>query len=84
MEQLGAGRVDDHADALVVREDGATIAFTRCPFRELAEANPDLVCSLHRGLVEGFADTRGDGRVRAFRDLADRTPCQVEIAPVPR
>lgn len=64
--------------------DGATIAFTRCPFRELAEANPDLVCGLHRGLVEGFADARGDGRVLEFHDLADRTPCQVEIARTPR
>src|SRR5688572_25972294 len=61
-------------------DDGTTIAFTRCPFRELAEANPDLVCSLHRGLVEGFIDARGDGSVLAFHDLADRTPCQVEIA----
>jgi predicted ArsR family transcriptional regulator len=65
----------------VVDDDGATIAFTRCPFRELAEANPDLVCSLHRGLVEGFVDSRGDAVVVAFHDLADRTPCQVEIAP---
>jgi predicted ArsR family transcriptional regulator len=63
----------------VVDDQGATIAFTRCPFRELAEANPDLVCSLHRGLVEGFAEARG-GSVVAFHDLADRTPCQVEIA----
>jgi predicted ArsR family transcriptional regulator len=61
-------------------DDSATIAFTRCPFRELAEANPDLVCSLHRGLVEGFIDARGDGEVVAFHDLVDRTPCQVEIA----
>jgi predicted ArsR family transcriptional regulator len=68
----------------VVDDDGATIAFTRCPFRELAEVNPDLVCSLHRGLVEGFVDARGDGHVRDFRDLADRTPCQVEIATVAR
>jgi len=68
----------------VADESGTTIAFTRCPFRELAEANPDLVCSLHRGLVEGFVDSRGDGAVVAFHDLADRTPCQVEIAPVAR
>ena len=67
----------------VVDDDGATIAFTRCPFRELAEANPDLVCGLHRGLVEGFVDARGDGEVVAFHDLADRTPCQVEIATAP-
>ena len=60
------------------------MAFTRCPFRELAEANPELVCSLHRGLVEGFVGSRGDGAVTDFHDLADRTPCQVEIALAPR
>lgn len=64
----------------VADDDGATIAFTRCPFRELAESNPDLVCGLHRGLIEGFADERGDARVLEFHDLADRAPCQVEIA----
>lgn len=68
-----------------VEHDGTlTVAFTRCPFRELAEANPDLVCSLHRGLVEGFVDARTDGVVVDFHDLADRTPCQVEIALAPR
>jgi len=64
----------------VVDEEGLTVAFTRCPFRELAESNPELVCSLHRGLVEGFVEARGDGAVVDFHDLADRTPCQVEIA----
>jgi predicted ArsR family transcriptional regulator len=66
--------------AAVSEPGGATVAFTRCPFQDLAEANPDLVCSLHRGMVEGFLDARGDGRVVSFHDLADRTPCQVEVA----
>jgi predicted ArsR family transcriptional regulator len=66
----------------VVDDAGLTVAFTRCPFRELAEANPELICNLHRGLVEGFVDTRGDGVVVAFHNIADRTPCQVEIAPL--
>ncbi len=70
--------------ASVIDDEGARIAFTRCPFRELAEANPELVCSLHRGLVEGFAEARGDGVVLSFHDIADRTPCQVEIATVRR
>ena len=35
-------------------DETAVIAFAHCPFRELAEAHPDLVCSLHRGMVEGF------------------------------
>ena len=42
-------------------DDGGTttIAFTHCPFQELAEAFPELVCHLHRGIVEGFVDARG-------------------------
>jgi predicted ArsR family transcriptional regulator len=66
--------------AAVGDDDGVTIGFTRCPFQELAQANPELVCSLHRGLVEGFVAARRGGTVTAFHDLADRTPCQVEIA----
>jgi predicted ArsR family transcriptional regulator len=60
-------------------EAGATVAFAHCPFRELAEANPDLVCSLHRGLIEGFVETVGGAEVQAFRTLVDRDPCQVEL-----
>lgn len=59
--------------------EGVTIAFTHCPFRELAEANPDLVCGLHRGMVEGFVDGLGTGRVGAFRTLVDRVPCQTDV-----
>jgi predicted ArsR family transcriptional regulator len=70
--------------AAVEDDDAVTIGFTRCPFEELARANPDLVCSLHRGLVEGFVAARRGGRVTEFHDLADRTPCQVEIARSPR
>jgi predicted ArsR family transcriptional regulator len=67
-------------DPAVVDDDGqATVAFTHCPFRELAETHPDVVCSLHRGLVEGFVDALGGARVDAFHPLTDRTPCQVEL-----
>jgi predicted ArsR family transcriptional regulator len=72
-------------DPTAVEDDaGVTIGFAHCPFQELAQANPDLVCSLHRGLVEGFVDARKGATVVAFHDIADRTPCQVEIAGAPR
>lgn len=75
-QQLGTlgfdpARVDDG--------DDVTIAFSHCPFRELAEAHPDLVCGIHRGMVEGFVAARGDGTVTTFHPLVDRTPCQVEL-----
>ena len=63
-------------------EDGVTtsIAFTHCPFSELAAAFPELVCHLHRGIVEGFVEQAGGARVLEFATLADRDPCRVELS----
>lgn len=62
--------------------DGAatTIAFTHCPFRELAQAFPELVCNIHRGMVEGFVEERGGADVAGFGTLLDRDPCRVDLA----
>lgn len=60
-------------------DDGATIAFLHCPFAEQAEANPNLICALHHGMIEGFAAVRGDSEVTEFSNIIARTPCQVEL-----
>ena len=65
---------------IVGSADGVTVAFTHCPFRELAESDPDLVCGLHEGMVEGFVDRLGGAEVTDFRNLSDRRPCQVDLA----
>ena len=49
--------------------EGKKVCFTNCPFRELAEAYPDLNCSLHRGLSEGLTG------IREFHPLHSREPC---------
>src|SRR5207247_2297767 len=54
--------------------DGSTVCFGHCPFRELAEAYPDLVCSLHQGLCEGLV-----GTVEEFFPLDSRQPCTVVV-----
>jgi predicted ArsR family transcriptional regulator len=79
--------VDELADLgfdPAIGDDGTTttIGFSNCPFRELAEAFPDLVCHLHRGLVEGVVEgvPNAEIAVRAFATLADRDPCRVELA----
>jgi predicted ArsR family transcriptional regulator len=68
-------------DPEVAAGDGGTttVAFARCPFQADAAARPELICSLHRGLVEGFADARG-GTVVSFSTLVDRDPCRVRLA----
>lgn len=59
--------------------DSAVVAFAHCPFGDLAREHPDLVCSLHHGLVAGFAAQMGDAEVREFCSVVDRTPCQVTV-----
>lgn len=61
---------DDH--------DDFTVCFTNCPFAELARVNPDIVCSLHRGLLEGVV-AEGTAQVVNFRSVADRQPCQADL-----
>ncbi|HWI04664.1 MAG TPA: helix-turn-helix domain-containing protein [Acidimicrobiales bacterium] len=68
-------------DPAVVEDDKlATIAFTHCPYAELAAAHPEVVCHLHRGLIEGFVESIGGAGVDRFRTLADRDPCRVELS----
>jgi predicted ArsR family transcriptional regulator len=55
------------------------IEFLHCPFRELAEAYPELVCNLHRGLCEGVVESAGGGRVEEFSTLYDPEPCHVVV-----
>ncbi|MCL4291744.1 MAG: helix-turn-helix domain-containing protein [Acidimicrobiia bacterium] len=55
------------------------VDFLHCPFRELAEAYPDLVCSLHRGLCEGILEGSGGATVEAFSSLYDPEPCHVVV-----
>lgn len=79
-----AAVVEDQArlgfDPATVHDDaGTTVAFAHCPFRDLAEQHPDLVCALHRGLVEGTLEVLGHADVARFHPLVDRTPCQVEL-----
>ena len=61
------------------------VDFLHCPFRELAEAYPELVCHLHRGIVEGVVVKCGRngqpaGMVEDFRTLVDRDPCNVTVS----
>ncbi|NNE11467.1 MAG: helix-turn-helix domain-containing protein [Ilumatobacter sp.] len=59
--------------------DDAVIAFANCPFGDLARSHPDLVCSLHHGLIAGFVAQMGDAEVGEFCSVVDRTPCQVVV-----
>jgi predicted ArsR family transcriptional regulator len=57
----------------------ATLFFLQCPFRELAEAYPELVCNLHRGICEGVVGAVRGGNIEQFHALYDHTPCQADL-----
>ncbi len=68
--------------ASVTEGDQTVVAFGHCPFAELAEAQPQVVCALHRGMLEGFMDEVGEGSVEEFHDLGARQPCRAALVDV--
>jgi predicted ArsR family transcriptional regulator len=63
------------------RRGGGTfeIALRGCPFRDLLDDHRELVCTVHRGLVEGMLEgARPRLRLDSFEPLADRgTICRL-------
>jgi predicted ArsR family transcriptional regulator len=58
--------------------DGIEVTMRHCPFRDLADDYRDLVCTLHRGLVEGMlAGLKPPLSVREFKPFAERGLCRL-------
>ena len=70
--ELATARVRARAGVAGGADERARIEFLHCPFRELAEAYPELVCNLHRGLCEGVVDAVGRGNSRGVLDVVRR------------
>ena len=75
LEQLGFD------PATVTEAERTSVVFGSCPFSGLAEDEPQVICSLHQGMMEGFAANWGDAHadVAVFNDLSSGTPCTAEI-----
>jgi predicted ArsR family transcriptional regulator len=67
--------------AVVTDPEMTTIAFTHCPFADLAAEHPEIICHLHRGLIEGLIEFYDGTEVADFRTYVDRSPCQVDLVP---
>ncbi|MCL3862780.1 metalloregulator ArsR/SmtB family transcription factor [Actinotalea sp. K2] len=66
--------------APVLSPDARSISLRHCPFRELAQAHPQIVCGAHLGLIQGALDRIGPG-VSATRLLPFVEPhlCVAEL-----
>ena len=94
VERLEPGRVADEAAcveriALLLRRRGfapertsAGLVMHRCPFRELAERYPRVVCSLHAGLIEGALDElEAPVALASLEPWASPSTCVAHLAP---
>lgn len=60
--------------------DGQTLELHRCPFLDLAVEQPDVVCGIHLGLVQGLLEEIGARRdVRLIPVLDGSGPCLVRL-----
>ena len=83
LDRLGFDPVvsdDPRVDPASDDDLAAVVSFANCPFADLAQQHPDLVCSLHRGLVIGFVADMGDTQIGEFCDVTSRTPCRVTVS----
>jgi predicted ArsR family transcriptional regulator len=85
LDRLGFDPVESELGGGGAATRRVRVDFLHCPFRELAEAYPELVCNLHRGIVEGVVvksarTGQPAGMVEDFRTLIDRDPCNVTVS----
>jgi len=68
-----APRIDTH-------RNGLTVHLTHCPFVEAARRQPDLVCTLHRSVLQGVLDGVDGGlRVAELVPFATSTTCIARV-----
>lgn len=66
----------------VVDQAVRTVALHRCPFRDLAAEQPEVVCGMHLALLTGLLEEIGTAtEVRMIPVLDDSDPCLVRVGP---
>lgn len=59
----------------------AEITLARCPFLELARANPAVVCGIHRGLIAGSLEQLGETAARvSLEPFVGPTTCLAHVS----
>lgn len=72
-----------YAPELSTRDNGERfdLRLRECPFLELAKADPDLICGIHRGLLRGALREFGEPASRVvLEEFTDPPLCRVQIS----
>ncbi|WP_338748968.1 helix-turn-helix transcriptional regulator [Janibacter alittae] len=59
--------------------DGATVRLTTCPLLDLAVENPDVICQVHLGLVDGTLDRGDDAEPAELIPFAEPGACLLTV-----
>lgn len=59
--------------------DGETVRLTTCPLLDLAVENPDVICQVHLGLVDGTLDRGGDDEPVELTPFAEPGACLLRV-----
>jgi predicted ArsR family transcriptional regulator len=71
--------LDEHGFRPEATEDG--VHMRRCPFHDLAESQPEVVCSVHKGLIDGALEELGsDLRVRSLDVFVEPDLCVARLS----
>src|SRR5262249_43613285 len=77
-EAMAKGGFDPRFRRLQSPKSAIEVTLRDCPFRDLADEYRDLVCTLHRGLIEGMlAGLRPTLGIKEFQPFAERAICRV-------
>jgi predicted ArsR family transcriptional regulator len=70
--------LDDHGFAAEL--EGTRICMRRCPFSDLAETSPEIICTLHHGIIDGaLAETGSRLRVAKLANFVEPTLCIADL-----
>lgn len=68
--------------AAVPLGDGVELRLRHCPFREVAQRHPDVVCGMHLALLQGaLAELRAPLRAAGLEPFAEPDLCLARLAP---
>jgi predicted ArsR family transcriptional regulator len=84
VDNLVAAEVADGYAPSIEREGPGRwrLSFLRCPYRDLAERAPQVVCSLHAGSVQGTCEATGRLALESFVPLQPDGPCYAVVGEV--
>jgi predicted ArsR family transcriptional regulator len=64
--------------------EGLEVRLRHCPFREVAERHPDIVCAMHLGLMQGaLGELRAPVEAESLEPLVTPTSCVARLRSVP-